>query len=343
MTRSLFLAVLLSVAFAQGTRAMSCSPGWWLCPGGTEQGWSCIEAKRVCDGFRNCENGGDEENCDGGTGGTGGTGETGGTGGGEISTGECGKRFFEDHYSTPTSSQGYIVGGQSATRGSLPWQVSIKTYGHFCGGTVINKRWILTAAHCFSGSGSHGVKIVAGEHRFNYNEGSEQTVKVIRDIVHPRYGRDMSNDIALLKLEHDLRFDSYTQPACIPEPHNQARDYQSGDEVIVSGWGRLSSGGSSPKTLQMVKVPFISDNTCKRYNVYGSQIKASMVCAGVLRGGKDSCQGDSGGPLVKMVDGKWTVLGVVSWGAGCAGYNKPGVYTRVAMFKDWINTTINNN
>merc|ERR1712042_214955 len=97
-------------------------------------------------------------------------------------------------------------------------------------------------------------------------------------------------------------------------------------------------------TLLKLSQDLRSDSTCKKSKYYGSQISSSMVCAGKLGvGGKDSCQGDSGGPLVKQVNGKWTVLGVVSWGYGCARPDKPGVYTRVARFEKWIQDTINNN
>merc|ERR1712179_21954 len=259
---------------------------------------------------------------------------------------ECGERFFGDHFAAAAYSNGYIVGGYSAQRGSLPWQVSIQTYGHFCGGTIINKRWILTAAHCFT-KGSNGVKIVAGEHNLRYIDGSEQKISVVRHFTHPQYGAGQKNDICLLKLGQDLRFDSYTQPACLPKLANENADYAAGNNVIVSGWGSTRASYTTrdaPSTLQVATVPFIADSTCKRSRYYGSQITYSMVCAGKLgEGGVDSCQGDSGGPLVKKVNGKWTVLGVVSWGYGCARPDKPGVYTRVARFEKWIQDTINNN
>merc|ERR1712002_166526 len=296
----------LAVLLAVGvTQAFGCSSGWRRCPGGSSSRWTCIQDSRVCDGRNDCPNGGDEQNCSGGG--------------------------------------GYIVGGQAANRGSLPWQVSIQSWGHFCGGTVIGKRWILTAAHCFP-RGSNREKIVAGEHKLHHSEGSEQSIQVARAYVHPRYNaRTMLNDICLLKLSKDLNFDSYTQPACLPKQANEGNDYRTGDNVIVSGWGRLSSGGSSPSTLQMVRVPFISDQTCNKRSVYNKSILSSMICAGKLGGGVDSCQGDSGGPLVKKINGKWTVLGVVSWGIGCAKYNKPGVYTRVARFDQWIKDTMSMN
>jgi len=347
MSSVLVVAIALLQAKAWG---MKCSDGWFLCPGGNSGGWMCIPDYAVCDGHTNCPLGGDEDNCDDGTGGggTGGGGTGGGgTGGGStIDDDNCGKRFFGDHFAANTNSNGYIVGGYNAQRGSLPWQVSIQTYGHFCGGTIINKRWILTAAHCFT-KGSNGVKIVAGEHNLRYTDGSEQKISVVRHFTHPQYGAGQKNDICLLKLGQDLRFDSYTQPACLPKLANENTDYAAGNNVIVSGWGSTRASYTTrdaPSTLQVATVPFIADSTCKRSRYYGSQITYSMVCAGKLgEGGVDSCQGDSGGPLVKKVNGKWTVLGVVSWGYGCARPDKPGVYTRVARFEKWIQDTINNN
>merc|ERR1719378_2017517 len=179
---------------------------------------------------------------------------------------ECGQRFFGDHFAAHPESEGYIVGGSNAQRGSLPWQVSIQTWYHFCGGTIIGKRWILTAAHCFT-RGSNGVKIVAGDHNIRYNDGSEQVIQVERHFTHPQYGGyTQNNDITLLKLSQDLRFDSYTQPACLPKLANEYDDYAPGSNVIVSGWGSTQAAYAtrSVSALQVVTIPLISDATCKR-------------------------------------------------------------------------------
>jgi len=252
----------------------------------------------------------------------------------------CGVRYFSGSHAHTLSSKGYIVGGSAARRGSLPWQVSVHLYGHFCGGTIIDKRWILSAAHCFP-KGYFNGQIVIGEHDLHKTEGSEQRIEVERVIRHPLYNnRNSDNDIALLRLKEDIRFDSYAQPACLPLKANQEVDYAAGSNAIISGWGSTKAR-SGPMTLQVAMVPMISDNTCRQMEYYGWRLTKSMFCAGKLgEGGVDSCQGDSGGPLVRSIKGKFTVLGVVSWGQGCGRPNKPGVYTHVAKFESWIKSTM---
>ena len=105
--------------------------------------------------------------------------------------------------------------------------------------------------------------------------------------------------------------------------------------AVVSGWGTLSSGGSQPKKLQEVTVQVTENTKCGNYPQ--NEITANMMCAGA--DGKDSCQGDSGGPLVTKVGKRYHLVGVVSWGYGCAAANYPGVYARITKVLGWIATT----
>ncbi|XP_062995954.1 trypsin-3-like [Elgaria multicarinata webbii] len=137
----------------------------------------------------------------------------------------------------------------------------------------------------------------------------------------------------LIKLSTPVTFNAFVQPIDIspscPVP---------GANCLVSGWGNMwTSGVKYADNLQCLDLPILSDPVC-RYS-YPGRITSNMFCAGYIEGGKDSCQGDSGGPLV--CDGKLT--GVVSWGFGCAQQNRPGVYTTVCHYKDWIEEVLANN
>jgi len=217
-----------------------------------------------------------------------------------------------------------IVGGVEAGKGDFPYIVQIKRGGHYCGGSIVNANWMVTAAHCSVASIS-GYEVVAGEHRLNQNEGSEQTRSVAQIIRHPNYNSNtLANDIAVWRVNQAFEFNQFVAAANVAPP-----GFQSAANVDVAGWGTLQSGGSLPNVLMRVNVPMVSDASCKQS--YGSsEIHPGMICAGV--GGKDSCQGDSGGPLVSGT----TLAGIVSWGYGCAVAGYPGVYTEVAHFSNWI-------
>jgi len=237
-------------------------------------------------------------------------------------------------YSDAGSKKGYyIVGGVEARQGEFPWQISLQEYGrHICGGMVMDNQYIVTAAHCVIGSRARNLKVVVGEWNRNSNDPNERTVGVSRIIMNNGYDdRTLENDIALLKLSSTISFNDDVQPICAPT----AGDDYTGTFCTVSGWGTTSSGGGSlPSKLRYVNVPVISNFECQQG--YGSDITPTMVCAGYSNGGKDSCQGDSGGPLVCKSGNKWQLVGIVSWGYGCADAGYPGVYTRVTEFTSWI-------
>lgn len=217
-----------------------------------------------------------------------------------------------------------IVGGSQATRGEFPWIVQIKRGGHYCGGSVVNANWIVTAAHCSVASIS-GYTVVAGEHNLNQNEGTEQSRTVAQIIRHPNYNANtLANDIAVWRLSSALTLNSAVAAANLAPA-----GFTPASNVVAAGWGTTTEGGSIPTTLMKVTVPMVSIASCR--SSYGQNaILAGMICAGT--GGRDSCQGDSGGPLHSGS----TLAGIVSWGQGCARPNYPGVYTEVAYFNSWI-------
>jgi len=243
------------------------------------------------------------------------------------SQGECGKAPMDDGFR--------IVGGVTAKHGQYPWQVQIQRRGsQWCGGILIDDQWVLSAAHCFHRMSSSDFTFVLGQHRTNRNDGTEQTFSASRIINHENYNDNtISNDITLIKLNKKVQLNNYARTACLP---SKGESFE-GLHCTVSGWGALSESGGGPSTLQAVSVPIMSISKCRTYYY---DVDSRNVCAGYEAGGKDACQGDSGGPLVCRKNGEDTkAVGVVSWGHGCARPGKPGVYTNVANFIDWILST----
>uniref|UniRef100_A0A3B3I9T3 Peptidase S1 domain-containing protein n=1 Tax=Oryzias latipes TaxID=8090 RepID=A0A3B3I9T3_ORYLA len=233
-----------------------------------------------------------------------------------------------------------IVGGQDAPAGFWPWQVSLQGSRHFCGGSLINNQWVLTAAHCFPSAS--GVTVVLGLQSLQGSNPNRVSRTITTLIVHPNFNSaTQNNDIALLQLSSPVTFTNYITPVCLP---STGSTFYSGVNTWVTGWGTIRSGVSlpAPQTLQEVQIPIVGNRRCKCS--YGaSLITDNMMCAGLLAGGKDSCQGDSGGPLVIKQNIRWIQAGIVSFGKGCALPNFPGIYTRVSQYQTWINTQITTN
>jgi len=239
---------------------------------------------------------------------------------------------------------GKIVGGTDAKEGEFPFQVSLRSVAalgltHFCGGSIVNSNYVLTAAHCCAGQLALAVHVVAGGIKLYVNEGTEQRVNVAKILAHEDYDSStISNDICLLKLSEPLDLSgSDIQAVAFPA---QGEETPAGTPGIVTGWGATSEGSALAANLKKVTVPVVSDAECRQS--YGSsEIADSMICAGLPEGGKDSCQGDSGGPFInEATKGQ---IGVVSWGYGCARPDYPGVYTEVSYYVDWIERTIAKN
>ncbi|XP_015797838.3 trypsin [Nothobranchius furzeri] len=237
----------------------------------------------------------------------------------------------------PLNTKTKIVGGQDATAGAWPWQVSLYRGGHFCGGSLINSQWVLTAAHCFPSTSTANLIVYLGRQTQLHQNPNEVSRTVSQIIKHPNYdSQTIDNDITLLRLSSSVTFTNYTTPICLAASGSV---FPAGLDTWVTGWGNIYSDVAlpSPQTLQEVDVPIVSNTKCS--DSYSS-ITSNMICAGLTQGGKDSCQGDSGGPLVAKNATRWVQAGIVSFGNGCAQPNYPGVYTRVSEYQSWINSQI---
>ncbi|EGI65219.1 Serine proteinase stubble, partial [Acromyrmex echinatior] len=211
-----------------------------------------------------------------------------------------------------------------------------------CGGTLINELFILTAAHCFSDDSSlislimSYVARVADLNFEDTNDGAKPVQVPIKDIMrHMEYNAlTHENDVALVKLAEKVKFTPILLPACLPlgKVKNENLD---GMEASIAGWGHTSYEGESPDELLKATISIISEKECKAaYGQSTAVIDNRTLCA--ESPGKDSCQGDSGGPLTIRFENKTYLVGIVSWGKGCAEPNYPGVYTKVAEFLPFI-------
>lgn len=238
-----------------------------------------------------------------------------------------------------------IVGGSQTEVNEYPWQAAVITRsGGFCGGSLISDQWVLTAAHCTDGKSAGGVQVHLGQHDLYSATESKLLVMAVDKIVqHPSYNSQTTNfDFSLLKLSASIDFinNPHVRPVCLPK--DLSHSYE-GYLATVSGWGTTSSGGDMASKLREVDVNVMSNTDCKGMGYKPEWITSQMMCAGVVGGGKDSCQGDSGGPLVTSGSGSgsspgenYELIGVVSWGDGCAEDAYPGVYARVTSQMDWI-------
>ena len=217
-----------------------------------------------------------------------------------------------------------------------------------CGGTLVGASHVITAAHCTDGTSPENIKVLIGDTTLAISNDTTRFIRSLSQIIeHPNYDDvELSNDIAILVLSEPVDLLAYPniKPACLPFCTRYTDPYFVGKSAIVSGWGTIGSGENSVSNLNEVEVEVFSKSDCGNHT---SMMTPDMFCAGVMAGGKDSCQGDSGGPLVSQDSDNndyYSLIGVVSWGIGCAEPNKPGVYADVLSFMHdgWLQSQLTN-
>ena len=228
-------------------------------------------------------------------------------------------------------SDGRIVGGNEVEIINVPYIVSLQYRGfkfHICGGSILDSWTIVTAYHCVATIKPQQLEIRAGS-KNNQIGGQTVVAKII--IRHENFNKyTLDNDIAIIKLVSPLIFSSTVSPIGLPS-YNGGVTLPVGTEAIVAGWGLIAENDKTLQTnLRAVNVLTYDQTKCQERN---GKLTERMLCAGMIAGGKDSCQGDSGGPLVHNDK----LIGIVSWGYGCARAGYPGVYVNVANMLPWIN------
>ena len=179
-------------------------------------------------------------------------------------------------------------------------------------------------------------RIRVGEFDLMKNNGKEQTFLIRRIYMHPEYNSSTyENDITLLHLKGEIEFNDYVNSICLPRADSKVTP---GSKCSVAGWGARKYLRQPTGSLTHVKPEIVSHEECNKESSYDGKVTKTMVCAG--GGGIDSCQGDGGGGLTCGNSKKQEVIGISSWGNGCAIPDKYGVYTDVRKYLDWIEKTV---
>ncbi|XP_013421045.1 low-density lipoprotein receptor-related protein 2 [Lingula anatina] len=245
-----------------------------------------------------------------------------------------------------------IIHGDDAPDGRWPWMVSLLANDvHKCGATLINRQWVVTAAHCVwdFASNLYRLKIVLGTTRPGEQSSSKVQMRVRTAVIHPDYDTRnpyKGNDIALLQLFEPVNYTAYIQPICLPKSRESGATYPVTSRCYTTGWGFTDSDlQTEPVVLQEAKMKVWTPAVCNSSSGHNGIIRDSMVCAGYYSGYISVCQKDSGGPLVCRDEfDRWKLIGVTSFVAqGCDVPRNPGIFTKVADFVDWMHPYISPN
>lgn len=258
---------------------------------------------------------------------------------------KCGIQAFEDK----------IIHGDLAKIDEYPWMALLKFQteggaGYGCGGALINKRYVLTAAHCVVGKFGEPVEVTLGETDVDSKIDCEPKTKTpvcadppqfiaIEEVIkHPDYVKDSPqklHDIALIRLKSEPTFSDFVKPICVPNENIQKDIFKSANKLDIAGWGRTKHNPLN-KVKRKAVVPRIENEICSQNRTY--KIAESQICAG--GGLQDTCSGDSGGPLMGLHpeedDLIYYATGIISFGSKMCGAGIPSVYTNVATYYDWI-------
>ncbi|KAF2899492.1 hypothetical protein ILUMI_06683 [Ignelater luminosus] len=224
-----------------------------------------------------------------------------------------------------TDFGGRLVGGKDAEIEDHPYQLSIE-FGnvHFCGASLIRPKVAVTAAHCLEEVGGDNTYLSVRAGSSLVHEGG-QVANILEIYDHPKFDTDIGDyDVSVILLDQSFVLGAGVQTIPL-QPVNE--EIPTGTVATVTGWGTLHEKGPYPDKLQQVQVAKIEFSKCvELYSHHNRTVADTMVCFGFIKGGKDTCEGDSGGPLV--INGM--LVGLVSWGLGCAQPNQPGLYTKIS-------------
>ncbi|XP_076621621.1 soluble guanylate cyclase 89Db [Colletes latitarsis] len=229
-----------------------------------------------------------------------------------------------------------IVGGNVTSVYEYPWMVSMSKQGRFyCAGSLITRRHVLTAAHCMEKFDKRNIKLVLADNNRPKLDKQAIVRRIKSVIIHENFhSYTYNNDIAIIEMDRPVDVNGIVRTACLPE--DKAIDY-TGATATVVGWGQTGETEPVSDELRKVNLPILSQEECDEAGYHKNRITENMFCAGFLDGKLDACFGDSGGPLhVKGTYGHLEVVGIISWGRGCAEPNYPGIYTKLTNYLGWL-------